>query len=103
MEVLTTLKNTFQSLKKKIINPIGDYLHDYCVNRYITYLQHEERTRDEIAIIGLPINERYLGYISHIIAVYKMVDLYYSYYNIAMWCSTTVIACAKYFYKVHRD
>ena len=71
-------------------------MHDYCINRYITYLDHEERTRDEIAIIGLPINERYITYISHIIAAYKMVDLYYSYYNIAMWCSTTVIACAKY-------
>uniref|UniRef100_A0A6C0FAU1 Uncharacterized protein n=1 Tax=viral metagenome TaxID=1070528 RepID=A0A6C0FAU1_9ZZZZ len=103
MNILTKLKNAFQSIKKHYINPIGDYVHDYCANRYITYLDHEERTRGEIEIIGLPINERYLGYISHIIAAYKMVDIYYSYYNIAMWCCTHVIAWTIYFTKSHRD
>jgi len=104
MEVLTKLKNAFQCFKKKFINPIGDYLHDYCANRYITYLDHQERTRYEIVeILDFPINERYIVYVSYIIAAYRMVDIYYSYYNIAMWCCTSVIACTKYFAKAHRD
>ena len=104
MEVLTKLKNAFQSLKKNYINPIGDYLHDYCANRIIIYLDTEERTRyDFVELIGLPIDVRYIIYISHPVATYKICGIYFEYYTIVIWCSTTVIACAKYFIKAHRD
>lgn len=103
MNLLIKLKNAFQSLKKNYINPIGDYLHDYCANRIIIYLDTEERTRYEIEIIGVPIDEPYLGYISHTLAAYKICGIYFEYYTIAMWCCTKVIAYTIYLTKSHRD
>ena len=92
MNILTKLKNAFQSIKKHYINPIGDYLHDYCANRIIIYLDQEEKIRNELVVIGLPISEEYVGYISHPVATYKICVIYFEYYTIIIWCSTTVIA-----------
>ena len=102
MKVLTKLKNGFQSFKENYINPTGDYLHDYCANRIIIYLDQEEKIRNEIEIIGLPISEEYIGYISHPLATYKICAIYFDYYTIVIGCCSTVIACAKYFDKVHK-
>ena len=96
---VSKLKNTLQSLKEDFINPIKDYLYDYCSQRVVLYLAQEEKTREEIIMIGLPVPEYYIGYISHPVTTYKTYETYLFYCSIVIRLVTGV----KHFVKVHKD
>ena len=95
---ISKVKNALQSLKESYVNPIRDCLYDYCCQRVVLYMAQEQQVREEIILIGLPVPEDYIGYITHPVTTYRTYETYIFYCSIVIRLVTGV----TYFVKQHK-
>ena len=92
------LANTVSSVKKAF-QSLRDCLYDYYCQRVVLYKEQEQQAREEIILIGIPIHEDYIGYITHPVTTYRTYETYVFYCSIVIRLVTGV----KYFIKQHKD